>query len=99
MNCLEPECRETPDAPQKTDVCAICSDELHKQPALELDCGHLFHADCLRELLRHRWSTQRISFNFMRCPSCQQEITGGDTVPEVRQELGAMRVLKKNLSR
>ena len=29
----------------------------------------------------------------MKCPSCQQDLDGSDTVPEIRQELAAMRVI------
>ena len=66
---------------------------------MELDCGHIFHAGCIRELLRHRWSTQRITFNFMKCPSCQHDMDGSDTVPEIRQEIAEMRILKRRLGK
>ena len=66
---------------------------------MKLGCGHIFHAGCVRELLRHRWSTKRITFNFMRCPTCKRVIEGTDHVPEVRQELGQMNILKLQIAR
>ena len=98
LPCLEVECRSG-DKATKLDNCQVCSHALGEEPCLELDCGHIFHAGCIRELLRHRWSTQRITFNFMKCPSCQQDLDGSDTVPEIRQELAAMRVLKRRLGK
>ena len=92
LPCLEVECRSV-DFVTKLDNCQVCASALGEEPCLELDCGHIFHANCIRELLRHRWSTQRITFNFMKCPCCQQNIEGSDAVPEIRQELTAMRVL------
>ena len=98
LPCLEVECRSG-DKSTKLDNCQVCSHALGDEPCMELDCGHVFHAGCIRELLRHRWSTQRITFNFMKCPSCQQDLDGSDTVPEIRQELSAMRILKRRLGK
>ena len=74
LSCLEEECRPV-DAVTKNDGCQVCqAGLLGEAPSVELDCGHIFHASCIRDLLRHRWSTQRITFNFMKCPSCCYEI-------------------------
>ena len=97
LPCLEASCRPSHKT-TKTDACAICTSPLGDEPCIELECRHFLHANCIREQLRHRWSTQRITFNFMKCPSCLSEISGSDNVPEIRQELAAMRILKRNLS-
>ena len=78
----------------------VCNSALVEEPCIEIQCGHIFHAGCIRDLLRHRWSTQRITFNFMKCPCCQQDIdVYSEAVPEIRQELSAMRILKRKLGK
>ena len=73
LPCLEPACipansRDTP----KTEMCCICyTCELSEEPSVKLGCGHIFHANCVRNLLQHRWSTLRITFAFMDCPQCK----------------------------
>jgi hypothetical protein len=41
---------------------------------VQLECGHLFHYQCVRKSLEHRWSTNHISFSFMHCPVCKKEV-------------------------
>ena len=75
LTCLEPACRS---ANQTTceDNCIVCYQKLSNGPAIEIGCGHLFHVVCIQNLLRNRWSTMRITFNFLKCPSCTHEIDG-----------------------
>ena len=57
-------------------MCTICfTSELKDEACVQLGCGHVFHANCILKLLRHRWSTLKISFGFMCCPSCKKPIT------------------------
>ena len=57
------ECRE--------DECAICyTEELGQAPVIRLSCNHFFHVSCTRARLNAKWSSSRISFEFMRCPLC-----------------------------
>ena len=98
LPCLEVECRPA-NTVTKHDQCQVCSSQLDDEPCIELHCGHLFHAGCIRDLLQHRWSTQRISFNFMNCPSCQQHIETSDQVPQISRELTAMQILKRKLGK
>ena len=57
------------------ELCAICyTSELASETSVTLSCGHEFHLECVKQLLSHKWSTLRISFAFMQCPSCKQEI-------------------------
>ena len=99
LPCLEPECRKEEEL-TKNDVCTICkSSTLGEQPSMQLACGHIFHADCVRQVVRHRWSTQRITFAFMHCPVCKAEIDGVDHIPEVRAELAQMRALKRHVQK
>ena len=65
--CLEPGCAEA--AGDKDELCAICyTSELGSEEVVQLGCGHLYHASCVEQLLKHRWSTMQISFAFMTCP-------------------------------
>ena len=98
LPCLEKSCRSV-DQTTMHDNCAVCSHELSTEPCLTLDCGHVFHAGCIREMLRHRWSTQRITFNFMKCPSCQAPIEEVDNVPQIRMEIFSMKILQSNLQK
>ena len=62
-------------------------------PSVKLECGHIFHAECLRTLLRHRWNTVRISFAFMDCPCCKQPIKA-DHCPQIKKELVTLEKLR-----
>ena len=54
------------------DMCMICfSEALSAAPALQLGCGHVFHAHCCRAVLRRRWPGPRITFGFSLCPICK----------------------------
>ncbi|XP_055726867.1 E3 ubiquitin-protein ligase MYCBP2 isoform X15 [Salvelinus fontinalis] len=54
------------------DMCMICFTEaLSAAPAVQLDCGHVFHLQCTRRVLENRWLGPRITFGFMSCPICK----------------------------
>ena len=89
LPCLEPACAEKSGLREnKEELCSICyTCDLGEQSCVQLPCGHVFHADCVLQLLKHRWSTLRVSFAFMSCPSCKAEITGeGIQCKEIREE-------------
>jgi E3 ubiquitin-protein ligase MYCBP2 len=55
--------------------CTICHiSGLGAEPAVQLGCGHIFHFNCVKNLLEKKWVTPRITFNFMNCPSCKKII-------------------------
>ena len=59
----------------KNELCAICyTSELGDEPCIELGCGHIYHAGCVKQLIEHGWSTLKISFAFMSCPECKAPI-------------------------
>lgn len=99
LPCLDPSCIP-PDSslPRNNEVCSICyTCNLEDQPCVQLGCGHVYHADCILDLVRHRWSTIRITFAFLDCPSCKRPIelvknaTGCDVI---NNELDKMYKLK-----
>ena len=56
----------------------------------------MFHANCIIELLKHKWSTLRITFAFMACPSCKQPLQA-DHVYEVAEEVEKLTILRSEL--
>lgn len=57
------------------DMCMICFVEaLSCAPAIQLQCGHVFHYHCCRTVLEKRWTGPRISFGFSLCPICKSDI-------------------------
>ena len=70
LPCLMPECVESSSEadhlPNNEELCSICyTSELREEPSVQLRCGHVFHANCIIQLLKHGWSTLRITFSFM----------------------------------
>ncbi|XP_011315230.1 E3 ubiquitin-protein ligase MYCBP2 isoform X2 [Fopius arisanus] len=54
------------------DMCMICFTEaLSCAPAIQLQCGHVFHIHCCRNVLMKRWVGPRITFGFSLCPICK----------------------------
>ena len=79
------------------DLCAICyTSELREEPCVKLSCGHTFHSNCVLQLLQHRWNTLKISFAFMACPTCKQQITH-TSCPQINAELAKLSELRDNL--
>ncbi|KRZ20205.1 E3 ubiquitin-protein ligase rpm-1 [Trichinella pseudospiralis] len=57
------------------DLCVICyTDPLGAAPAVQLNCGHVFHHACCVAALSGPSSSNgpRVLFAFMRCPTCRQ---------------------------
>jgi len=60
--------------PTRTDVCTFCNDTLIHAPVVKLRCGDLFHVDCIKQSLEKKWCTKRITFGFLNCPNCKDQI-------------------------
>ena len=82
LPCLEADCLAHKGVPvTKDELCAICyCSELSDEPCVALSCGHVFHANCVKQLLEHKWNGLKISFAFMSCPSCKTPIESLDCV-------------------
>ena len=50
LPCLEPECIPVNSRlPAKSELCSICyTSELSEEPCVQIGCGHVYHADCVR---------------------------------------------------
>ena len=93
--CIDAESR----LPNDEELCMICyTSELKEEACVELGCGHVFHANCVHNLLKHRWNTLKISFAFMSCPQCKQEITEA-RCPEIMEELNSLKQLRLELEK
>ncbi len=66
--CLE--CDEA-----KNEDCYICmTEELHRKPCIKLDCGHIYHLDCMDQRF-HKHGTGHIQLNYTYCPICYFRIS------------------------
>jgi len=66
----------------------ICfTSELGDEPCVRMTCGHVFHANCVLMMLKHKWTTLRITFGYLDCPSCKQEIMVDYRVPILSEEI------------
>ena len=101
MPCLHRDCAQAAghfEGVTEDELCTICyTQELGDEPCTKLSCGHVFHTNCLVQLLKHRWSTLRITFAFMSCPSCKQDIELKSISRPVAKELGPLLHLKKTV--
>jgi len=61
--------------PSGDDYCTICwSEGLSSAPAIKIACGHVFHYHCIVNTLRAKWAGVVITFGFLECPLCKQQI-------------------------
>jgi len=56
------------------EYCLICyCDSLSAQPCIQLQCGHVFHAACVRAQVDAGYPGIRISFKYLKCPVCNEQ--------------------------
>lgn len=66
----------------KNELCGICfTSELGEESCVRLSCRHVFHANCVAQMLKHRYSTLKINFGYMDCPTCKTEMHISYKVP------------------
>jgi len=58
------------------DVCCICLGTMSMGNVKKVGCGHVFHSNCLREVVERARSIEAA-----RCPLCRQSIVDGSHVP------------------
>ena len=60
--------------PSKKDCCFICTAPMSTAPILQLGCGHIWHADCLKEIVEEgrQQNQKKLGFDYMKCPLCMQ---------------------------
>lgn len=58
------------------DVCCICLGTMSIGNVKKIGCGHIYHTNCLREVVE-----RARSFEGARCPLCRQSIVDGSRIP------------------
>lgn len=79
LPCLNTECvkkNPEPTLGQNEDsFCTICGvDRLSERPSVKFNCQHIFHLECVMEILNKKWTGPRVMFNFLNCTSCKRRI-------------------------
>jgi E3 ubiquitin-protein ligase MYCBP2 len=59
------------------------------------DCGHVFHFQCVLNVLKKRWPGPRVTFNFCLCPSCKKWMNHPAIVPEMQKILDLKQEIEK----
>lgn len=78
------------------DMCMICFTEaLSCAPAIQLQCGHVFHLHCCRHVLMKRWVGPRITFGFSLCPICKVPMDH----PMLSEQLASVKELYEDVRR
>ncbi|XP_076287336.1 MYC binding protein highwire isoform X6 [Lasioglossum baleicum] len=78
------------------DMCMICFTEaLSAAPAIQLQCGHVFHLHCCKHVLMKRWVGPRITFGFSLCPICKIPMEH----PTLAEELASIKELYEDVRR
>ena len=73
-------------------ICALCQDDIGDEPKASAACGHVFHADCVKEYIRE---APQLPSGGCGCPSCFQPLTvifdqtSSGPTPDVDEDLGA----------
>ncbi|XP_062580608.1 E3 ubiquitin-protein ligase MYCBP2-like [Saccostrea cucullata] len=58
--------------------CPVCTEPWTSKPVIQIVCGHVFHSECMRQMLTNRWHGSRITFGFMLCPLCKNSLSHPD---------------------
>lgn len=92
LPCLHDDCRSHPqNGDCADDFCSICYvDPLKAAASIRLKCGHTFHLGCVLEKLRRGWPGARITFDFMKCPRCNYEMSH-PAIDKAKADLHALR--------
>ena len=77
-------------------MCMICFTEaLSCAPAIQLQCGHVFHLHCCRTVLLKGWVGPRITFSFSLCPICKVAMEN----PNLVEQLSSVKALYEDVKR
>ncbi|PLW07207.1 hypothetical protein PCANC_27208 [Puccinia coronata f. sp. avenae] len=71
---LSKEAESHAETSQKSELCAICLDDVHASIAPDLKCKHLFHEQCL-----HGWIKKYHQKNHLKCPDCIQRLAKAES--------------------
>eukprot|EP00485_Elphidium_margaritaceum_P006820 CAMPEP_0202698210 /NCGR_PEP_ID=MMETSP1385-20130828/11478_1 /ASSEMBLY_ACC=CAM_ASM_000861 /TAXON_ID=933848 /ORGANISM="Elphidium margaritaceum" /LENGTH=810 /DNA_ID=CAMNT_0049354861 /DNA_START=95 /DNA_END=2527 /DNA_ORIENTATION=+ len=84
--CLSPKCLPKNADLTDEEFCNICwVDPLRAAPCVKLGCKHYFHFLCLWQKIDRKWPAARITFGFLNCPLCKQQIHHPALEPVTKQ--------------
>ena len=99
MSCINYNCKykykyikQEPD-----DYCNICfTEELSESPCIELDCGHIFHFQCIQKRLniKQYYDSPNVNLSFAKCPLCNIKISHNSLL---KNELKEIQILYRDL--
>jgi len=95
MSCIVDDCssKRAYIKQESDDYCNICfTEELYEAPCIELDCGHIFHYECIRKRLdvTQYYDVPSVNFAFARCPLCNMRISHNSLLKEELQRIQVM---------
>lgn len=70
---------------------------LGEKPWIKLGWNHIFHVDCIREIIKNKWAGPRITFLFKKCPSCKADIDAYHH-PEIAELLAEANDLEEEIT-
>eukprot|EP01117_Protostelium_nocturnum_P011289 TRINITY_DN4098_c1_g1_i4.p1 TRINITY_DN4098_c1_g1~~TRINITY_DN4098_c1_g1_i4.p1 ORF type:complete len:652 (-),score=236.82 TRINITY_DN4098_c1_g1_i4:52-2007(-) len=75
LPCLNEDCNKEEEGQKSDSYCNICwVEDLGSAPCIQLECGHIFHSNCVQQKVSKGWSGARITFGFLDCPLCKKRM-------------------------
>ena len=80
------------------DYCGICMiSGLGDEPSIMLGCKHIFHVECIRKKVFGRWPSPRITWDFLDCSACKQQIVVQEDHEALYKEVTLLSNMKKKV--
>ena len=95
MSCIEEDCefKKAYCTQRPDDYCNICfTEELSEAPCIELDCGHIFHYQCMLQRLdlKQYMDSPSVNFACAKCPLCNMRISHNSLLKEEMKPIQAL---------
>ena len=82
----------------ENELCGICMYELGEAPCVRVcKSNHVFHGECIKELLERGYTTLNITWNYLDCPSCKAPMDIPATMPVLGPLLKQLRQRKERV--
>ena len=62
-----------------------------------LGCKHIFHVECIKKRVFGKWPSPRITWDFLNCSTCKQEISIQQDHVELYPELKRLLEMKRKV--
>jgi len=64
------------------------------EPSIILGCKHIFHVECIKKRVFGHWPSPRITWDFLNCSACKQQIDIQEDHRELHTELKKLLEMK-----